>query len=40
MLCVSQGPTIAEAKANIKEAIAGWMVVMNDKKTCGGNSVG
>lgn len=24
--CVSQGKTIAEAKANIKEAIAGWTV--------------
>lgn len=29
--CVSQGKTIAEAKANIKEAIAGWLAVMNDK---------
>ncbi|PIP20402.1 MAG: HicB family protein [Candidatus Omnitrophica bacterium CG23_combo_of_CG06-09_8_20_14_all_40_11] len=29
--CVSQGRTIAEAKANIKEAITGWLAVMNDK---------
>ena len=29
--CVSQGKTIAEAKANIKEAIVGWLAVMNDK---------
>jgi len=29
--CVSQGKTIAEAKANIKEAIIGWLAVMNDK---------
>ena len=29
--CVSQGKTIAEAKANIKEAIAGWLAVMNAK---------
>jgi len=29
--CVSQGKTPAEAKANIKEAIAGWLAVMNDK---------
>ena len=29
--CVSQGKTIAEAKENIKEAIAGWLTVMNDK---------
>ncbi len=29
--CVSQGKTIAEAKENIKEAIAGWLAVMNDK---------
>ena len=29
--CVSQGKTRAEAKENIKEAIAGWVAVMNDK---------
>jgi len=29
--CVSQGKTIAEAKANIKEAIIGWLAVMNEK---------
>lgn len=29
--CVSQGKTLAEAKANIKEAIVGWLAVMNDK---------
>jgi predicted RNase H-like HicB family nuclease len=29
--CVSQGRTISEAKANIKEAITGWLAVMNDK---------
>ena len=29
--CVSQGRTAAEAKSNIKEAIAGWLAVMNDK---------
>ena len=29
--CVSQGLTATEAKANIKEAIAGWLAVMNDK---------
>ncbi len=29
--CVSQGRTIAEAKVNIKEAIIGWLAVMNDK---------
>jgi predicted RNase H-like HicB family nuclease len=29
--CVSQGKTLAEAKANIKEAIAGWLAVMNEK---------
>ena len=29
--CFSQGKTIAEAKANIKEAITGWLAVMNDK---------
>jgi len=29
--CFSQGKTLAEAKANIKEAIAGWLAVMNEK---------
>lgn len=29
--CVSQGKTLAEAKANIREAITGWLQVMNDK---------
>jgi len=29
--CFSQGKTITEAKANIKEAIAGWLAVMNAK---------
>jgi len=29
--CVSQGRTITEVKANIKEAIAGWLAVMNEK---------
>ncbi|MFA4888797.1 MAG: type II toxin-antitoxin system HicB family antitoxin [Candidatus Omnitrophota bacterium] len=29
--CVSQGKTIAEVKTNIKEAIVGWLAVMNDK---------
>ncbi len=29
--CVSQGKTMAEAKANIKEAIVGWLAIMNDK---------
>jgi predicted RNase H-like HicB family nuclease len=29
--CVSQGRTVAEARANIKEAIIGWLKVMNDK---------
>jgi len=27
--CVSQGKTLAEAKANIREAIVGWLIVMN-----------
>jgi predicted RNase H-like HicB family nuclease len=29
--CLSQGKTLAEAKANIHEAIVGWLAVMNDK---------
>lgn len=29
--CVSQGQTMNETKANIKEAITGWLAVMNEK---------
>ena len=29
--CISQGETLAQARANIKEAIVGWLKVMNDK---------
>ena len=29
--CVSQGKTLTEVKANIHEAIIGWISVMNDK---------
>lgn len=29
--CVTQGKTIDEVKVNIKEAIEGWLEVMNDK---------
>ena len=29
--CVSQGRTPSEAKNNIREAIHGWIAVMNDK---------
>jgi len=29
--CLSQGRTLAEAKANIREAIVGWLAVMNAK---------
>ena len=29
--CISQGQTLAEVKANIREAIIGWLSVMNDK---------
>lgn len=29
--CVSQGKTMKEAKENIKEAMTGWIEVMNDK---------
>ena len=29
--CLSQGRTITEAKANIKEAVKGWLAVMNNK---------
>ena len=31
--CVSQGKTLPEVKRNIKEAIAGWVEVMNKKAT-------
>ncbi len=29
--CVSQGRTLTEARENIKEAIVGWLSVMNAK---------
>lgn len=29
--CVSQGRTVKETKANIKEAIEGWLEVMNER---------
>jgi len=29
--CVSQGKTLQEAQTNIREAIAGWVAVMNKK---------
>lgn len=29
--CISQGKTLAEARSNIKEAIVGWLSVMNEK---------
>ena len=29
--CVSQGHTLSEAKVNIREAIHGWISVMNGK---------
>ena len=29
--CLSQGKTVEELKANITEAIEGWLEVMNDK---------
>ena len=29
--CVTQGKTLEEVKKNIKEAIEGWLEVMNDK---------
>ncbi len=29
--CFSQGETIEEVSKNIKEAITGWVAVMNDK---------
>ncbi|MHB2025331.1 MAG: type II toxin-antitoxin system HicB family antitoxin [Elusimicrobiota bacterium] len=29
--CLSQGKTLEEARTNIKEAIAGWLAVVNEK---------
>lgn len=29
--CMSQGKTLEEAKSNVREAIEGWLEVMNDK---------
>lgn len=29
--CLSQGKSLVEAKANIREAIVGWLTVMNAK---------
>jgi len=29
--CVTQGRTVEEVKKNVKEAIRGWLEVMNDK---------
>ncbi|HDZ77432.1 MAG TPA: type II toxin-antitoxin system HicB family antitoxin [Candidatus Omnitrophica bacterium] len=29
--CISQGRTLAEVRGNIKEAIEGWLEVMNEK---------
>lgn len=29
--CMSQGKTLVEAKANIREAVVGWLTVMNEK---------
>jgi len=29
--CVTQGRTVEEVKKNVKEAIEGWLEVMNDK---------
>ena len=29
--CFSQGKTVAEAETNIREAIVGWLAVMNAK---------
>ena len=33
--CVSQGKTIQEARTNIREAIAGWVAVMNKRALLG-----
>ena len=32
--CLSQGKTHEEAIANIKEAVEGWLEVMESKKSC------
>lgn len=32
--CISQGKTIKEVKENIKEAIEGWLEVMNANEVC------
>jgi len=37
--CLSQGKTIEELKANITEAIEGWLEVMNDKAKKKNNQV-
>ena len=29
--CLSQGKTLSEVKENIREAISGWLEVMNEK---------
>lgn len=29
--CISQGKTFEEARANIKEAVEGWLEVMNER---------
>lgn len=29
--CLSQGKTLDEAKTNIREAVVGWLEVMNEK---------
>ena len=35
--CLSQGKTPEEARSNIKEAIEGWVEVMNEKAKQSGN---
>ncbi len=37
--CVSQGKTAEEALENIREAIEGWVEVMNDKPKQSGNQL-
>ncbi len=32
--CLSQGRTLSEAKANIKEAVGAWLMVMEEKAKC------
>ncbi len=34
--CMSQGKTMEEARANIKEAVIGWLAVMDAKNKKGG----